>query len=359
MKQALNCVLMRGGTSRGPVFRSDWLPADAAERDRALLSAMGSPHALQIDGLGGGSSLTSKVAIVSASTHPGCDIDYLFAQVSTTENRVDTRPNCGNMLSAAAPFAIEQGMIKVQGDTTCVRIFNVNTGATIEAQVQTPDGQVSYDGNTAIDGVPGTAAPVHLGFMNAWGAKTGQLFPSGQRVDLIDGVPVTCIDAVMPLIVIEASSLGVTGKESAAALDAHPGLLTRLERIRRQAGFLMGLGDVSQSVLPKPILISPGTRPRSIASRYFTPHRCHTAHAVTGAIGLASTCMLEGTTAFQPEFVKQSQVTPIDIEHPSGAIQISLSHEGQGTDLRITRASVIRTARKIMEGKLYLPDYAH
>lgn len=233
MRQTLDCVLMRGGTSRGPVFRSDWLPADPAERDRALLSAMGSPHALQIDGLGGGSSLTSKVAIVSPSRRPGCDIDYLFAQVSTTEKRVDTRPNCGNMLSAAAPFAIEQGLVKARGQTTCVRVYNVNTGATIEAVVETPDGQVNYDGDTQIDGVPGTAAPVKLGFLNAWGAKTGKLFPTGQRIDVIDGVAVTCIDAVMPLILIDAQALGVTGKESATALDAHPGLLVRLEAIRR------------------------------------------------------------------------------------------------------------------------------
>lgn len=242
METIIPCVLMRGGTSRGPFFLSDWLPADPVQRDRLLLMAMGSPHALQIDGLGGGNSLTSKVAIVSRSTRPDCDIDYLFAQVSVEKASVDTRPNCGNMLSGAAPFAIEEGLVQAQDGVTSVRVHNVNTGAVIEAVVQTPGGHLTYEGDARIDGVAGSAAPVRLNFLDAWGAVTGRLFPTGRRQDTVDGVAVTLIDAAMPMVLMQAADFGLSGSESAAQLDGNADLLPRIERIRLQAGLLMGLG---------------------------------------------------------------------------------------------------------------------
>jgi len=227
---------MRGGTSRGPFFLGDWLPADPVQRDQLLLSAMGSPHALQVDGIGGGNTLTSKVAIVSRSTRPDCDIDYLFAQVSVDRATVDTRPNCGNMLSGAAPFAIDEGLIPARQGVTPVRVHNVNTGAIIEAVVQTPGGHLTYEGDARIDGVPGTAAPVRLNFLDAWGAVTGKLFPSGLRQETVDGVAVSLIDAAMPMVLMRASDFGLRGDETPAQLDADTALLERMEPIRLEAG---------------------------------------------------------------------------------------------------------------------------
>ena len=355
MNTSIPCVLMRSGTSRGPYFLQDWLPEDTASRDRVLVSAIGSWDASQIDGLGGGTTLTSKVAIVSGSSRPDCDVDYLFAQVSVDAQTVDTRPNCGNMLAGVAPFAIEQGLVTPVVGATVVRVHNVNTGARIDVQVQTPDGRVTYDGDTCIDGVARPAAAVHMRFLDAWGATTGQLFPTGQRSDLIDGVPVTCIDAAMPMVLIPAEALGLRGDEAAEVLDSTPGLIDRLESIRRQAGFMMGLGDVSNSVIPKPVLLSPGPDALALQSRYFTPKRCHTAHAVTGAVGVASALALPGTVAWRGALPTGQQT--VRVLHPSGVLQIALEiGESEGQPV-IQHAAVVRTVRKILQGQLEVPAH--
>lgn len=351
MTTSLPCVLMRAGTSRGPFFLRDWLPKDELLRDRVLQSAIGAADPSQINGLGGGSTLTSKVAMVSRSSRVDCDVDYLFAQVGP--NGVDTRPNCGNMLAGVAPFAVEQGLIAAMDGMTSVRVHNVNTGARIDVQILTPNGRVVYDGDTRMDGVAGTAAPVYLSFLDAWGAVTGKLFPTGERINVIDGVEVTCIDAAMPMVLMQAQSLGVTGTETAAQLDAMPDLLVRMERIRLQAGRLMGLGDVSASVMPKPVLVSSGQDPMSIVSRYFTPWRCHTAHAVTGAIGVVTAFALPDTVASRSVSAVGEQI--FKVVHPSGVIQISVELRELAGQLQVVRASVVRTVRKIMEGALQLP----
>lgn len=357
MQQQIPCVLMRGGTSRGPFFRKDWLPANPAERDAVLLAALGSPHELQLDGIGGGSSLTSKVAIVSRSEHAGCDVDYLFAQVSVEEARVDTKPNCGNMLAGVAPFAIEQGLVRPDAESglTTVRIFNVNTHAEVEAVVRTPQGRVVYDGEQSIDGVPGTSAPVKLTFSNAWGAVTGRMFPTGNRTDVIDGVPVTCIDAAQVMVLIRGSDLGVRGDEAPAHFDAMHDWMRRLEQIRLAAGRMMGMGDVSSSVLPKPVIVSDGPTDASITSRYFTPLRCHKSHAATGAIGVAVALAMPGTVAHSSRWQPTAGSRQVEVFHPSGRIAIELELAGEGDAIEVRRASLIRTARKILEGTLYLP----
>jgi len=355
MTLSIPCVLMRAGTSRGPFFLRDWLPTGDEARDQALIGAIGASDPLQLDGLGGGSTLNSKVAIVSRSSQPDCDLDYLFAQVGVGHQSVDTRPNCGNMLSGVAPFAIEQGLIPAQDGRTTVRIFNVNTGSKIEATVCTPGGVVTYDGDARIDGVAGTAAPILLNFLDAWGAVTGQLFPTGRRIDTIDGLDVTCIDAAMPLMMLRAADLGLSGRERPAELDAHVELLARIEALRLQAGQRMGLGDVSGSVVPKPVLVSAGDAPDSITSRYFTPHKCHASHAVTGAIGVATAFALPGTVASGvPRLPGQH---PLVVLHPAGQIDVEVEIEGAGESATVQRAALVRTARKIMQGMLHLPSY--
>src|SRR4051812_1078324 len=355
MNRAIPCVLMRAGTSRGPFFLREWLPADDRERDEALIGAIGASDLLQLDGVGGGSTLTSKVAIVSRSREPGCDVDYLFAQVGVGQRSVDTRPNCGNMLAGVGPFAIEQGLVTAADGTTTVRVFNVNTRSRIDVTVQTPGRRVTYVGDTRIDGVAGSAAPIRLNFLDAWGATTGSVFPTGSRIDEIDGVQVTCIDAAMPLVVIRAADLGVAGDETPEQLDADPALLGRLEALRRAAGRLMGLGDVSGSVVPKPVLVSSGTDEASVTSRYFTPHRCHASHAVTGAIGVATAFALPGTVAHRGRLAPGAH--PIAVLHPQGRIDVEVEIAGHGDDVRVQRAALLRTARKILEGDLHLPGY--
>lgn len=355
MTLSIPCVLMRAGTSRGPFFLRDWLPEGDEARNQALIGAIGASDPLQLDGLGGGSTLNSKVAIVSRSSQPDCDLDYLFAQVGVGHQSVDTRPNCGNMLSGVVPFAIDQGLIPAQDGSTTARVFNVNTASRIDVTVCTPGGKVTYEGDARIDGVAGTAAPVLLNFLDAWGSVTGQLFPTGQRIDVLDGLAVTCIDAAMPLMILRASDLGLSGRERPAELDANTALLARLECLRLQAGVRMGLGDVSNSVVPKPVLVSAGDAPNSITSRYFTPRKCHASHAVTGAIGVATAFALPGTVASGAHMMPGRH--GVVVLHPAGQIDVEVELQGEGQQAALQSAALVRTVRKIMQGVLHLPGY--
>ncbi|WP_277950351.1 4-oxalomesaconate tautomerase [Halomonas sp. YLGW01] len=351
-------MIMRGGTSRGPFLRMSDLPDDQQAQADILLSLMGSGHALQIDGIGGGDPLTSKVAIVERSADTNADVDYLFAQVDVLNRRVDFNPNCGNMLSAVGPYAIETGLVEPQDGTTVVRVRNLNTQRFIECHVPTPNRQVAYEGDTHISGVPGHAAGIQLSFLDIIGTKTGALLPTGSACDSIQGIDVTCLDAATPIIMIDAADLGIKGDESPADLDASDGLLTRLESIRREAGERMGLGDVSQSVLPKPVLVSPAQDSGStLCTRYFVPHRCHKAIAVTGAIAVASAISVPGTIAHRLTVanarLKEGERLPrVRLEHPSGFIDLDVEHRHQDQQ-DIARVSLIRTARKIMSGNLF------
>ncbi|OWJ77957.1 4-oxalomesaconate tautomerase [Haematobacter genomosp. 1] len=345
--QPIPCVLMRGGTSKGPFFLGSDLPSNVAERDRILLSVMGSGHPLQIDGIGGGNPVTSKVAIISPASVAGADVDYLFAQVRIDQQIVDTSPNCGNMLAAVAPFAIEAGLVTGTDGKTLVRIHNVNTGKIIEAELSTPNGKVCYMGDASIDGVPGHAAPIALTFLDAAGARTGQLFPTGMPLNHIGHVDVTCIDCAMPMVLMNAAALGVTGYETADALNADAALLRRIEAIRLEAGHLMGMGDVTQQVTPKPVLISPARQGGDLNVRYFMPHECHPSLATTGAIGIATAATSAGTVA--AALIGDRPIpTVLRIEHPSGGLDIKLDErDGQ----RI--AGVLRTARRLFDGVVY------
>jgi len=355
MQTKIPCVLMRGGTSRGPFFHASDLPADASTRDAVLLAVMGSPHDYQVDGIGGANPLTSKVAMISKSRHAGADVDYLFAQVLVNEKLVDTKPNCGNMLVAVGPFAIEAGLVPARHPETTVRIFNVNTEALVESIVQTPGGHVTYDGDAAIDGVPGTAAPVKLNFKSAIGSVTGKLLPTGRALDVIDGIDVSCVDVAMPMVLMRAEQLGKSGHESAAELDADRALFGRMEAIRCKAGELMGMGDVSRLVVPKIGLLSKPSNGGTIASRYFVPYSCHKAHAVTGTVCVASACAIPGTVATQLVSLPPAPQGIIKIEHPSGMIAIDLDVELDKASPIMRRAALIRTARRVFEGYVHVP----
>ncbi len=355
MQRKIPCVLMRGGTSRGPYFLAADLPADPARRDAVLLSVMGSPHALQVDGIGGANTLTSKVAIVSRSQQPGADVDYLFAQVSVNEAFVDTKPNCGNMLAGVGPFAIESGLVRVGDPATTVRIYNVNTQTLIDAVIQTPGGCVEYAGDTRIDGVSEAAAPIKLTFLDALGAVTGKLLPTGQALDVIQGVEASCVDMAMPVMVMAAEAFGKTGREKPEELDTDKAMLKKIEAIRLEAGRRMGMGDVSALVVPKPVLVSRAARDGNIASRYFTPHACHKSHAVTGALGVATAAVLPGSVANRYLEPRGFAGGVLRIEHPSGAIDVDMVIDSSGAAPVVERASFVRTARRIFEGHVLVP----
>jgi 4-oxalomesaconate tautomerase len=346
------CLLMRGGTSKGAYFLADDLPDQPALRDQVLLAVMGSPDKRQIDGLGGGDSLTSKVAIIKPSSRAEADVDYLFAQVLVEEARVDYGQNCGNILAAVGPFAIERGLVAVTGDETPVRIFMENTGQIAVALVPTPDGSVRYSGDARIDGVPGHAAPLIVEFEDVAGSSCGALLPTGNALDMFDGVYVTCIDNGMPVVLIRAQALGCSGYESPEQLDADVELKARLEAIRLQAGPLMNLGDVRQRNVPKMCLVAPAQAGGALSTRSFIPHRCHTSIGVFGAVSVAAACLIEDTVATGLASVGEGGVRRLSIEHPTGEFTVELRlKEGQ-----LAGCGLMRTARLLFEGVVCVPQ---
>ena len=352
---AIPAVLMRGGTSKGPYFLRHDLPENQDAMSAVLLAAMGSPDTRQIDGIGGATPLTSKVCIVSKSDRADADVNYLFAQVSVDQDFVDYGPTCGNMLSGIGPFAIEAGLIPADGDETRVRIHAVNIDALIEAVVQTPDGAVAYDGDCAIDGAPGTAAPILLKFMGIVGGKTGALFPAGAPIIEVEGIEVTCIDVAMPMVLARASDMGIIGNETAAELTANTDLMARMERIRQAASHKMGLGDATGKVMPKFGILSPSRQGGTITSRYFTPVTCHEAHAVTGTICISSACVLPGTIAQEVSGLIRTGTDEVVIEHPAGTIRAIIESEKKDGAATIISGGILRTARRLMAGEVYVP----
>src|SRR5450830_683363 len=348
-QRAIPCAFMRGGTSRGPFFLADDLPQDLATRDAVLLAVMGSPDPRQIDGLGGGDTLTSKVAIVSPSSLPGVDVDFLFAQVAVDKALVDVSPNCGNMLAGVGPFAIERGLVAVCGEFTPVVIHMVNSGNIATALVPTSGGRVEYGGVARIAGVPGAAAPINIAFRDTAGSACGSLLPTGRSLDVFDGVAATCIDNGMPVVVMRAESFGKSGQETPQQLDADPEFKRQLETVRLQAGQAMGLGDVHNKVVPKMTLISVAVNGGHISTRSFIPHRSHSAIGVLGAVSVASACLLPGSVAAGMTQLPSGNQVEISVEHPSGEFTVALhtdSHDGQ---LRFLSSGLLRTARMLLD----------
>jgi 4-oxalomesaconate tautomerase len=342
------CVMMRGGTSKGAYFLASDLPSDPATRDRVLLAGMGSPDPRQIDGMGGAHPLTSKIGIVSRSTRPEADIDYLFAQVVVNEARVDTAPTCGNILAGIGPFAVEQGLFPAKDGETAIRIYMVNTKSLCTARIKTPGGEVTYDGDARIAGVPGTSAPVLLDFNDIAGSSCGKLLPTGNVRDIVDGVTLTAIDNGMPVVVMEASSLGITGYETPDELNNNAALKAKLESIRLQIGPRMNLGDVTKKVVPKLTMIAPAREGGSIATRTFIPHVCHEAIGVLGAVSVATACVIPGAVGSDMALVPPGDTKIFPVEHPTGEFTVQLEMKNG----EIVRASLLRTARRLFEGNL-------
>jgi 4-oxalomesaconate tautomerase len=364
--RGIPCMLMRGGTSRGPFFLESDLPSDTAARNRVLLAAMGSPDKRQIDGLGGAHPLTSKVGIVRRSQTPGVALDFLFAQLQPTNDVVDTTPNCGNMLAAVVPFALESGLIGPDGDTTTVRVLTLNTDMQCDITVPTPNGRVQYEGAARIDGVPGTAAPISINFLDTAGSVCASLLPTGKVRDTIEieaegvtrfSIDLTCIDNGMPMVLMRATDLGRTGEESVAALDADTDLKQRLEAIRLQAGHLMGLGDVTSKNYPKMCLVSAPRAGGSINTRCFIPHTCHDAIGVLAAVTVATACVLDGSVANDLAHNGDGLVRTYSVEHPSGEFSVELGLDPENPQ-HVVRAALLRTARLIMRGEVMVPASA-
>ncbi|MDP7101125.1 MAG: 4-oxalomesaconate tautomerase [Rhodospirillales bacterium] len=356
MQKSIPCTMMRGGTSKGVYFLKSDLPEKEAERDQVLLSVMGSPDDRQIDGLGGANPLTSKVAIVSKSDEPNVDIDYLFAQVVVDQPVVGYGQNCGNILAGVGQFAIEKGLIEAGSPTTDVTVLMVNSGDKAVVTVPTPDGEVSYEGDAEIDGVPGTAAPVPLNFIDTAGSLCGALLPTGNIVDEVDGIELTCIDSGMPVVVMRAEDFGLSGAETVEQLEANEDLKARLESIRLQVGPMMNLGDVTDKTAPKMTLVSAPKSGGVISTRSFIPHRCHPTIGVFAAMTVATACLIPGTPAAEIAGDLSAAGSELVIEHPSGALAVDIEVEQKDGEIELKRSGFLRTARKLYEGTVFISE---
>ncbi|OCX66223.1 4-oxalomesaconate tautomerase [Thioclava sp. SK-1] len=347
----LNCLWLRAGTSKGAYFVARDLPTDPAMRDKILLQIMGSPDPHQIDGIGGADPLCSKVAILAPSSRPDADIDYLFLQIFVDQPIISDAQGCGNILAGVGPAAIEMGLIHAQARETTIRIHMLNTGDIARATVQTPDGAVTYRGDTCIDGVPGSAAPIRLLFDDIAGSMCGALLPTGRVRDVIQGVTVTAIDNGMPVVLLDAAEFGLDGAETRMMLEENSGLKTRLEAIRLEIGPMMGLGDVSNASVPKMTLLSAPRHGGVISTQSFIPHRAHASIGVFAAISVATGCCLEGAVGY--DLAQHPAGTHFAIEHPSGAAEVVIERDPSG---QVTGAGTVRTARKLFQGQAFARD---
>ncbi|MCW2350394.1 MULTISPECIES: 4-oxalomesaconate tautomerase [unclassified Sphingobium] len=344
------CMWMRGGTSKGGYFLADDLPTDTAARDAFLLRVMGSPDPRQIDGMGGADPLTSKVGVVRKSSREGVDVDYLFLQVFVDQAIVTDAQNCGNILAGIGPFAIERGLVQPTGDETRVAIFMENTGQVAVATVQTPGGQVRYDGDASISGVPGTSAPIPLLFRDTAGSSCGALLPTGNGVDEINGIKVTMIDNGMPCVVMLASDVGVTGYEDRDTLDANAEMKAKVEAIRLKVGEMMNLGDVTEKSVPKMMLVAPPREGGAVTVRSLIPHRVHASIGVLGAVSVATACLIEGSPAASVAKVPGGATKTLGVEHPTGVTECVVTVDADGQPVE---AGMLRTARKLMDGVVF------
>jgi 4-oxalomesaconate tautomerase len=348
----VRCMLMRGGTSKGAYFLAGDLPADPAARDDLLLRIMGTPDPRQLDGLGGAHPVTSKVAVVSPASEPGHDVDYLFLQLGVAEATVSARQTCGNLLAGVGQFAVERGLVPAGSERTIVRVRLLNTGTIAVATFPTPGGEVDYRGDTAISGVPGTAAPVALEFTGTAGSVCGSLLPTGHVRDDAGGIAVSCVDNGMPVVVARAADLGVTGYEPAGELAADSVLAGRIDALRTEAGKLMGLGDVGASSVPKTTLVAAPRDGGAICTRTFIPVEPHPSIGVLGAVSVVTALLLDGAVG-RELLVAPPAGEPVEVEHASGKLAVGIELDTTVTPPRVRRSTVFRTARKLFDGTVF------
>lgn len=353
-QRAIPFLFMRGGTSRGPVFNRADLPDGRDALAETLIEIVGSGHPLNIDGIGGGAAVTTKVVMLSPSEHEWAEVDYFFAQVSVEDRLVDFKPTCGNMLSTVGPAAIEMGLVSATADRTAVRVHAVNTGAEVLSVVETPNGSVEYAGSASIDGVPGTAAPVQLKFHKVAGGATGKLLPTGNLQDEFDGVEVTCLDVAMPVVIARAEAFGLSGYETPQELDANRKFFSRMELVRLQAAEAMGMGDVSKSVTPKFAILASASNGGSIAARYFMPWQTHPSMAVTGGQCIATCALLPGSVAQGLWPGTNMSPMKLRLEHPSGMLNVVVDFENGEGGFEVISAGITRTTRKLAEGSVFV-----
>jgi 2-methylaconitate cis-trans-isomerase PrpF len=380
MQKRIPAVLMRGGTSKGLFFHDNHLPADPAVRDRVILAAFGSPdpNRRQIDGLGGGVSTTSKMAIISPSSSPDYDVVYNFGQVSIDRPIVDYKSNCGNISSAVGPFAVDEGLVKAVAPITRVRIHQLNTNKLITAEVPVKDGRFDETGDYTIAGVPGTHARITLRFADPGGAVTGRLFPTGNRRDAIDipghgSTAITIIDAANPVALVRADAIGLAGTEI-DEIDNGPDIKGTLEAIRCKAAVMIGLAANEEEAtrrsqaVPKIAIVAP---PRSytdtggrtvaenaidITARIMSMGTLHRSYAVSGGIATAGAAMIPDTVAYDLLTAEARQKDLLRIGHPGGIIDLGAVIDQQGSDCVYREALVGRTARRLMEGYVLVPE---
>lgn len=345
----VRCAWMRGGTSKGLYLLRDDLPTDPGERDDLLLRLMGTPDPRQVDGLGGATSLTSKVAVVGPAADPDADVDYLFLQLGVDEPTVSDRQTCGNLLAGVGAFAVLRGLVPPGPELTRVRVRLRNGGGLAVAELPTPGGVPRFDGDVAVDGVPGTAAGVTLAFEGTAGSSTGALLPTGRRRERIAGIDASCVDNGMPVVVVRAADLGLVGDETAAELAADAALAARVDALRTEAGRRMGLGDVSGAPVPKTVALAPPKHGGDVAARSFIPVRPHAAIGVLAAVSAVTAASLPGCVG---DDLLGGRSGRTDVEHPGGHLLVDVDVT-DGDPPAVHRAAVVRTARLLMDGTAY------
>ncbi|KKY33114.1 hypothetical protein UCDDA912_g06938 [Diaporthe ampelina] len=357
-QNSLPAAYYRGGTSRAVFFRQEDLPKNRDEWAQPFLGVIGSPdpNGRQLDGMGGGISSLSKICVVGRSSREDADVDYTFVSLGVTNTHVDYSSNCGNMSSAVGPFAVDSGMVEApegaEGEFT-VRIHNTNTGKIIHAGFPVAGGEAVAHGDFSIDGVSGTAAPVRLDFIRPAGSRTGRLLPTGNVTDVFEAVKTTCIDVANPCCFVLASDLGVDGRLTPQDIEDHPTLTHTLDKIRRQVGVSMGLAAYPEKVpgsVPKIAIVSPHAGSgEGITARAMSVGQPHKAIPVTVALALAAASKLPGSTVSECMGVGPGQAGLI-IHHASGTLHVDARYDGDG---ELEKATVFRTARRLMEGRIF------
>lgn len=368
-------TIMRGGTSKGLILRKYDLPSDPLLRDHVILRLFGSPDSNQIDGLGGGTSLTSKLALVGPPSRPEAHIDYTFGQVSLEKNVIDYKVTCGNLITAVGLYAAEEGYVALTEPVTEVRIFNTNINKIIVAEIPVEDGQIKYEGDFSIAGVPGVASKIMLNFLDSGGTFTGSTLPTGHAVDLVrlqDGrqFEISIVDCSNPVVFVRASDLGAKGTELQQEMNSDEELLGTLEQIRVQGGIMVGLIRTDETVhpathaLPKIAMVAAPTdyitstnqkiraSETDILSRYLAMGALHKAHAVSGAMALATACQIPGSI---PNQLTTSAGSGIRVGHPSGVLYVESAVTEDESGWSVERAACGRTARRLMDGYAYIP----